>query len=47
MRTFLLDQSFSLDSTVCDEEGRKFIDFIQDPNAENRTTDRRCWSTRR
>ena len=38
MRTFLLDQSFSLDRTVSDEDGRKFIDFIQDPNAENRTT---------
>ncbi|HWE27201.1 MAG TPA: sigma-70 family RNA polymerase sigma factor [Polyangia bacterium] len=38
MRTFLLDQSFSLDRTVSDEDGRKFIDFVQDPNAENRTT---------
>jgi RNA polymerase primary sigma factor len=38
MRTFLLDQSFSLDKTVSDEDGRKFIDFIQDPNAENITT---------
>jgi RNA polymerase sigma factor (sigma-70 family) len=38
MRTFLLDQSFSLDRTISDEDGRKFIDFIQDPNAENRTT---------
>ena len=37
MRAFLLDQSFSLDRTVSDEDGRKFIDFIQDPNAENRT----------
>ena len=35
MRTFLLDQSFSLDRTISDEDGRKFIDFIQDPNAEN------------
>src|SRR5207248_479155 len=35
MRTFLLDQSFSLDKTVGDDDGRKFIDFIQDPNAEN------------
>jgi RNA polymerase primary sigma factor len=35
MRTFLLDQSFSLDKTISDEDGRKFIDFIQDPNAEN------------
>lgn len=39
MRTFLLDQSFSLDRTVSDEDGRKFIDFVQDPNAENRNTD--------
>ena len=38
MRTFLLDQSFSLDKTVSDDDGRKFIDFIQDPNAENFTT---------
>jgi len=38
MRTFLLDQSFSLDKTISDEDGRKFIDFIQDPNAENVTT---------
>jgi RNA polymerase primary sigma factor len=38
MRTFLLDQSFSLDKTISDEDGRKFIDFIQDPNAENHTT---------
>jgi RNA polymerase primary sigma factor len=38
MRTFLLDQSYSLDRPVSDEDGRKFIDFIQDPNAENVTT---------
>jgi RNA polymerase primary sigma factor len=38
MRTFLLDQSFSLDRTISDEDGRKFIDFIQDPNAEHHTT---------
>jgi RNA polymerase primary sigma factor len=38
MRTFLLDQSFSLDKTVSDDDGRKFIDFIQDPNAESGTT---------
>jgi RNA polymerase primary sigma factor len=37
MRTFLLDQSFSLDKTISDEDGRKFIDFIQDPNAEHHT----------
>jgi RNA polymerase primary sigma factor len=34
MRTYLLDQSFSLDKPVSDEDGRRFIDFIQDPNAE-------------
>ncbi len=38
MRTFLLDQSFSLDKTISEDDGRKFIDFIQDPNAENMTT---------
>jgi RNA polymerase primary sigma factor len=38
MRTFLLDQSFSLDRPVSDEDGRKFIDFIQDPNAEHHST---------
>ncbi len=37
MRTFLLDQSFSLDKTISDDDGRKFIDFIQDPNSENNT----------
>ncbi len=34
MRTFLLDQSVSLDRPISDEDGRKFIDFLQDPNAE-------------
>jgi RNA polymerase primary sigma factor len=34
MRSYLLDQSFSLDRPVSDEDGRRFIDFIQDPNAE-------------
>jgi len=38
MRTFLLDQSLSLDRPVSDEDGRLFIDFIQDPNAEDHTT---------
>ena len=47
MRTFLLDQSFSLDKTVRDEDGRKFIDFIQDPNAENSHDRPTCWWTRR
>src|SRR5262249_45275872 len=32
MRTYLLDQSLSLDRTVSEEDGRKFIDFIVDPN---------------
>lgn len=34
MRSYLLDQSFSLDRPVSDEDGRRFIDFIQDPNQE-------------
>ncbi len=41
MRTYLLDQSFSLDKTVGDDDDRKLGDFIQDPNAENTTTDDR------
>jgi RNA polymerase primary sigma factor len=40
MRSYLLDQSFSLDRPVSDEDGRKFIDFIADPNAETQPTDR-------
>src|SRR4029078_11764646 len=49
MRSLLLDQSFSLDRPVSDEDGRRFIDFIQDPNDENRTTadtlvDEAMWS---
>ncbi len=40
MRTYLLDQSFSLDRSVSDEDGRKFIDFIVDPNAEEEPSDR-------
>ena len=35
MRSYLLDQSFSLDRPVSDEDGRRFIDFIQDPSAEH------------
>jgi RNA polymerase primary sigma factor len=31
MRGYLLDQSFSLDRPVNDEDGRRFIDFIQQP----------------
>ena len=34
MRSYLLDQAFSLDRPVSDEDGRRFVDFIQDPNAE-------------
>ncbi|MSP63919.1 MAG: sigma-70 family RNA polymerase sigma factor [Myxococcales bacterium] len=40
MRTYLLDQSFSLDKPISDDDGRKFIDFIPDPNAETAPTDR-------
>ena len=32
MRTYLLDQQLSLDRSVSDEDGRRFIDFIVDPN---------------
>ena len=39
MKTFLTDQSFSLDRPVNDEDGRRFIDFLQDPNDEGVTTD--------
>lgn len=35
MRSYLLDQSFSLDRPVSDEDGRRFVDFVQDPNAEH------------
>lgn len=31
MKTYLFDQSFSLDRPVNDEDGRNFIDFLQDP----------------
>jgi RNA polymerase primary sigma factor len=31
MKTYLFDQSFSLDRPVNDEDGRSFIDFLQDP----------------
>ncbi len=30
MRTYLLDQSFSLDRAVSEKDGRKFVDFIAD-----------------
>ena len=35
MRTYLFDQSFSLDRPVNDEDGRHFIDFLKDPNCED------------
>ncbi|MCG8422214.1 MAG: sigma-70 family RNA polymerase sigma factor [Proteobacteria bacterium] len=35
MRTYLLDQSFSLDRPVNDEDGRSFVEFLQDPNFED------------
>jgi len=38
MRTFLLDQPVSLDKPISDDDGRKFIDFIQDPELEDHTT---------
>ena len=34
MRSYLLDQSFSLDRPVSDEDGRRFIDFIQNPEED-------------
>jgi RNA polymerase primary sigma factor len=40
MRTYLLDQSFSLDRTVSDEDGRKFIEFVTDPNPAPPPSDR-------
>ena len=39
MKTYLTDQSFSLDRPVSDEDGRLFIEFVQDPNDEGITTD--------
>jgi RNA polymerase primary sigma factor len=34
MRTYLFDQSFSLDRPVNDEDGRHFVDFLKDPTCE-------------
>ena len=34
MRTYLVDQSFSLDRPVNDEDGRHLAEYLQDPNAE-------------
>jgi RNA polymerase primary sigma factor len=39
MKTFLTDQSFSLDRPINDEDGRLFIDFVTDPNDEGLQTD--------
>ncbi len=33
MRTYLVDQSFSLDRPVNDEDGRHFVEFLQDPSS--------------
>ncbi len=35
MRTYLVDQSLSLDRPVSDEDGRHFIEFLQDPSWED------------
>jgi RNA polymerase sigma factor (sigma-70 family) len=40
MRTFLTDQSFSLDRAVSEEDGRKFIDFLTEPEGTPTITDR-------
>jgi RNA polymerase primary sigma factor len=41
MRSFLLDQSVSLDRQVSDDDGRKLIDFVQDPDqADNLPSER-------
>ncbi len=37
MRTYLFDQSLSLDKPVNDDDGRHFIDFLQDPKWEEET----------
>jgi RNA polymerase primary sigma factor len=34
MRTYLVDQSFSLDRPVNDEDGRTLAEYLRDPNAE-------------
>jgi RNA polymerase primary sigma factor len=34
MRTYLVDQSFSLDRPVNDEDGRSLAEYLQDPNAD-------------
>ena len=35
MRTYLVDQSFSLDRPVNDEDGRHFVEFLHDPSFED------------
>jgi RNA polymerase primary sigma factor len=35
MRTYLIDQSFSLDRPINDEDGRAFVEFLQDPHFED------------
>jgi RNA polymerase primary sigma factor len=35
MRTYLTDQSFSLDRPVNDEDGRSFVDFLHDPSSDD------------
>jgi RNA polymerase primary sigma factor len=35
MRTYLVDQSLSLDRPVSEEDGRHFIEFLQDPVSED------------
>jgi RNA polymerase primary sigma factor len=35
MRTYLVDQSFSLDRPVNDEDGRHFVEFLKDPAFED------------
>ncbi len=37
MRTYLVDQSFSLDRPVNDEDGRHFVEFLQDPSSSETT----------
>jgi RNA polymerase primary sigma factor len=40
MRSIVLDQSLSLDRAIGDEDGRRFMDFLVDPNQEESTADR-------
>jgi RNA polymerase primary sigma factor len=35
MRTYLLDQSFSVDRPVNDDDGRSFLEFLRDPRFED------------